>query len=414
MPSLPAPTPTGGPDLPGALGRYAILYRDALLLDVIPFWLKHGLDRQYGGILTCLDRDGAVLDTDKSVWFQGRAAWMFATLHNTVERRAEWLEAARSCLEFARDHCFGPKGKLFFTVTREGRPLRMRRYVFSEAFVAIAAAAFAKGTGEKWAEELAARCYETYLRYTFTPGLMAPKFTGNRPMKSLGPQMINIVTAQELRHNLGDRTFNGQTCTVWIDRSIAEIERDFFKADLQALMEVVGEHGEILDHFDGRTLNPGHAIELAWFIMREGQIRAEKRLVQLGLSILDWMWSRGWDQEYGGLFYFRDLRGLPVQEYWHDMKFWWPHAEALIATLLAWSLTGNERYARWHQMAHRWSFDHFADPEFGEWYGYLHRDGSVSVRLKGNLWKGPFHLPRMLLSCWQLCERTERETQGRL
>ena len=54
-----------------------------------------------------------------------------------------------------------------------------------------------------------------------------------------------------------------------------------------------------------------------------------------GLTILDWMWQRGWDEEYGGMFYFRDLRGLPVQEYWHDMKFWWPHNEAIIATLLA-------------------------------------------------------------------------------
>ena len=57
--------------------------------------------------------------------------------------------------------------------------------------------------------------------------------------------------------------------------------------------------------------------------------------------MLDWMWRRGWDEEYGGLFYFRDLRGLPVQDYWHDMKFWWPQCEAIIATQLAWTLTGD-------------------------------------------------------------------------
>jgi N-acylglucosamine 2-epimerase len=84
------------------------------------------------------------------------------------------------------------------------------------------------------------------------------------------------------------------------------------------------------------------------------------------------------------------------------MKFWWPHCEAIIATLLAWSLTGDEKYARWHQQVHEWSFRHFADPEFGEWYGYLHRDGRVSAPLKGNMWKGPFHLPRMLWYCSRL------------
>jgi N-acylglucosamine 2-epimerase len=128
--------------------------------------------------------------------------------------------------------------------------------------------------------------------------------------------------------------------------------------------------------------------------------------MKLGLTILDWMWSRGWDDEHGGLFYFRDLRGLPVQEYWHDMKFWWPHCEAIIATLLAWKLSGDEKYARWHQQVHEWSFRHFPDPEFGEWYGYLHRDGRISTRLKGNMWKGPFHLPRMLWYCWRFLEES--------
>jgi N-acylglucosamine 2-epimerase len=92
----------------------------------------------------------------------------------------------------------------------------------------------------------------------------------------------------------------------------------------------------------------------------------------------------------------RDVHGKPVQEYWHDMKFWWPHCEAIIATLLAWKLTGNSRYAEMHAQVHDWSFAHFPDREYGEWFGYLHRDGTPSQRAKGNLFKGPFHLPRML------------------
>jgi N-acylglucosamine 2-epimerase len=387
--------------------RLAAFYRDTLLNDVIPFWLRHGLDREHGGIITSLDRDGTVVDTDKSVWFQGRAGWMFATLYNTVERRAEWLEAARSCIEFSRRHCFAPDGKMWFSVTREGRPLRMRRYVYSESFAAIAFAAYAKSSGDARAAEDAVKTFATYLRYSFEPGVMTPKSEPTRPTKSIGPHMIGIATAQELRANLGDVSVAKRTCTEWIDRSIAEIERDFMKPEHGALMEVVAPDGGVIDHFDGRTLNPGHAIEAAWFIMHEGKLRGDGRLVRIGRTILDWMWARGWDEECGGIYYFRDLRGLPVQEYWHDMKFWWPHNEVVIATLLAWMLTGDAKYARWHQQVHNWSFQHFADPEHGEWYGYLHRDGSVSSRLKGNLWKGPFHLPRMLWYCWQTLAATQ-------
>ena len=296
---------------------------------------------------------------------------------------------------------------MYFTVTREGRPLRMRRYVFSESFAAIASAAYAKATGDARAAEEALKTFATYLRYSFTPGVMVPKFEPTRPVKGIGAHMIGIVTAQELRANLGNVNVSSRTCTEWIDYCIAEIERDFLKPEHRALLETVGPNGEIVDHPEGRTLNPGHAIECAWFILHEGQLRGDRRLVRLGCTILDWMWARGWDDEFGGLYYFRDLRGLPVLEYWHDMKFWWPHNEAIIATLLAWQLTRDAKYARWHQQVHDWSFKHFSDPEYGEWYGYLHRDGSISSPAKGSMYKGPFHLPRMLWYCWRCASRLD-------
>jgi N-acylglucosamine 2-epimerase len=394
---------------PEGRSALAAVYRDALLGDVIPFWLRHGPDREYGGFLTALDRDGTVIDTDKSVWFQGRAAWMFATLYNTVERNPEWRGAAASGVEFLRRYGTGPAGKMYFTVTRDGRPLRMRRYVYSEAFAAVANAAYYRATGDAAAFEAAGRHFETYLDYSFTPGRVPPKVDpATRPTVGIGPLMIAIATAQECREHLGDLPVGGRSCTEWIDVAVERIESLFLKPDHGVLMEVVGPGGEVLDHFDGRTLNPGHAFECAWFIMHEGKLRGDRRLIRLGATVLDWMWERGWDEEFGGVYYFRDLRGLPVQEYWHDMKFWWPHCEAIIATLLAWALTGDEKYARWHRQVHDWSFRHFPDPEFGEWYGYLHRDGRVSVRLKGNMWKGPFHLPRMLWYCWRLLEQGHR------
>lgn len=375
----------------------ADFYQKTLLSDVIPFWLRYGMDAEQGGIITALDRDGTVLDTDKSLWFQGRAGWMFSVLYRDFEKRAEWLEAARSCVEFIRRHGSGPEGKLYFTVTREGRPLRMRRYVYSESFAAIANAAFHQITGDERARTDAIRYFETYLEYSFTPGRIPAKVNPEgRAMKGVGPLMIGIVTAQELRNSLGDLAVAGKSCTQWIDDWIAEIRRDFFKPELKVLMETVSPEGAVLDHFDGRMLNPGHAIEAAWFVMHEGRHRKDEAMIRLGLDILEFMWERGWDREHGGIFYFRDLRGLPVQEYWHDMKFWWPHNEAIIATLLAWKITGDPRWQEKHQMVHDWSFQHFADSEYGEWYGYLHRDGTPSVQLKGNMWKGPFHLPRML------------------
>lgn len=376
------------------------MYRDGLMDDTVPFWFPRAVDTEHGGFLHCFDRDGSLLDTDKSVWVQGRIAWMLLTLYNTVEKRPEWLEWARGGLEFIDRNCFDTDGRMFFHVTRDGRPIRKRRYAYSESFAAIAYAAHARATGCDRSATRARELFDQFTRWNFTPGLMPPKFADTRPMIGMGPRMITIVTAQELRANLGeDPALNG-----WIDRCIDEIQRWFVKPDIRCVMESVGPDGEILDHFDGRMLNPGHAIEGAWFIMHEGKYRNDTGLVRLGCDMLDWMWERGWDSEYGGIFYFRDVYGKPVQEYWHDMKFWWPHDETIIATLLAWQLTGDQKYARMHRLVHDWSHRHFADPKHGEWYGYLHRDGRVSVPLKGNLWKSFFHHPRMQWYAWQLCE----------
>lgn len=372
-------------------------YEYDLLEDVLPFWLRHGTDREHGGLITGLAADGAIIDTDKAIWLQGRAAWTFSTVHHTTRANPAWLALARSCLDFIRTHGRGPGGKLYFIVTREGKPLRMRRYVYSECFAAVGSAAFSVAAGDARARTEALEYFSTYLHHSFTPGVMQPKTDpATRPMKGVAPLMIAIVTAQEIRRLLGDETVRGASCTQWIDRSIAEIERDFFKPDLGALMEVVAPNGDVIDHFDGRTLNPGHAIECAWFILHEAKLRRDARMQRLGLAILDLMWRRGWDPEFGGLHYFTDIHGKPVQEYWAEMKFWWPHNEAEIATLLAYQLTGEKRYAEWHGQVHAWSRRVFADPERGEWFGYAHRDGRISTRLKGNLWKGPFHLPRML------------------
>ena len=387
---------------PDGRRHLAETYRQGLLEDTLKFWFPRCLDQQFGGYLHCVDRDGTLIDSDKSIWAQGRTAWMLLTLFNTVDRRSEWLQWAESGLAFLERYGLDTDGRMFFHVARDGAPIRKRRYAYSESFAAIAYGAHYRATGQSRSATRALELFDHFTRWNFTPGLMPPKFEATRPLIGMGPRMITLVTAQELRASLGATA----QLTQWIDRCIHEISTLFVKPERRVVMESVAPDGCIVDHFDGRLLNPGHAIEGAWFILYEGKIRGDESLIKLGCQMLDWMWERGWDAEHGGLFYFRDLDDRPVQEYWHDMKFWWPHNEAIIATLLAFLLTGQEKYATWHQQVHDWSHRHFADATYGEWFGYLHRDGSLSSTCKGNLWKSFFHHPRMQWLCWSWLQAT--------
>jgi N-acylglucosamine 2-epimerase len=380
----------------------AAFYRTALLEDVVPFWERHAPDRACGGLFTCLDQRGDVYATDKPVWIMGRAAWMFATLYREVERRPAWLEVARLACSFLTDHCFDPAGKMYFLVTREGEPLRMRRYYFSEVFAVMAYAAMARATGDDAHRAKAVDIWQRLHAALRTPGAIEPKINPHtRPMKSLSPLMCLINVADTM---VAADPAHAEDYERVIDACVEEIVRDFVDRDRRAVFENVAPDGEKLDTLEGRVLNPGHAIECAWFILAVARRRGQRSLIAPACEMLNWSFDRGWDERHGGLLYFVDVDGRPSPHLEHDMKLWWPHAEALYASLLAHEMTGDDAFERMHDRVHDWTFAHFPDREHGEWFGYLCRDGSVSTTIKGNLWKGPFHIPRALLLCWKLME----------
>ncbi|NCB01710.1 MAG: N-acylglucosamine 2-epimerase [Spirochaetia bacterium] len=372
-----------------------------LLDNVLPFWLNNGFDRQYGGMLTGLDREGSLLETDKSIWFQGRALWVFSEAARIYSRQSEYQEVCASLVEFIEKHGFDPTdGRMYFRVSREGKPIVKRiRYVFSETFAIIGFASYSRAFGKK---EYAIKAYDLFkkvLKTLSTKDLLVPKF--ERQSKGFGVPMILLNTVQELREACPEHK---EELTSFIDDLLQEIEQYFVRPELEIVVEQCSADGSLeLEHFEGRLLNPGHAIEGAWFIMREARYRENNtNIMNLGTKMLDWMWKIGWDTEKKGIIYFRDALGRSATDYWHDMKFWWPQCEASIANLMAFILTEKEEYLNQFIEVDRYIKANFVDEEAGEWYGYLHHDNSLSTPLKGNMFKGPFHIPRMYLVCASL------------
>jgi N-acylglucosamine 2-epimerase len=376
------------------------LYRQSLLEDVVPFWLDNAIDRKHGGFLNCLDRDGSVYNTDKAMWIQCRAVWTFSKLYNEVEHRPEWLDAAQRGYEFITRHGFDNEGRMFFVVTRDGRPLRKSRYLFTETFGTIACAEYSKASGDQQALRKARETYRLIIDLYRNPGRLTPKvIPETRVTKAHAMPMILLSTTQELRKVDDDPLYKEV-----VDQSLYELLHHFMKPDRKALFEIVGPNGEMLDSPEGRCINPGHAIETSWFMMHEARHRNDQSLLRSALDVLRWSLEWGWDKEFGGILNFIDVEGKPMEQLEWDMKLWWPHTEALYALLLAHHLSGDSLYEQWYERVHEWSFSHFPDPQLGEWFGYLHRDGSVSSHLKGSIWKGPFHLPRALLYGWKVLE----------
>ena len=385
-------------------------YYDTLFNDVLPFWLNSDLiDKNHGGFITSVDRMGKSYNDDKSVWFQGRCLWTFSKLCNVYGKNAEWESTARNGARFIKEHCIDKDGRMFFTVTKEGKPLRKRRYFFSESFLVVGFAEYYLVSQDLQDLELAVKYFDfmwnMYQDSNADPFKITPKENSEvRALRSNANPMVLVSCAQTLMRI----TKNKDYYTPIIEKIISDMLTYHYKEHLKCVLENVLQDGSILNNPTGRTVNPGHSIENSWFLLNVAMQNGDKDLQQKALNILDWSLNIGWDKEYGGIYYFRDAFGRPCEQLEHDMKLWWVHNEALIATLLALNLTGDKKYEAWYDKLHDYAFSHFSDKEYGEWYGYLHRDGSVSHEQKGSLWKGPYHLLRCLIICEQMLDTWQK------
>lgn len=378
-------------------------YERELLDNVLPFWLKNGIDKVNGGIYTGLSEDGKIIETDKSVWFQGRALWVFSKAYELFKRE-EYLDASLTILPFL-DKCFDSDGRMFFRVTKDGKKvIKRERYFFSETFAIIGWAQYYKISGDERYKEKALSLLEKVDYIRRTPGILTPKFNPETEASiSFAEPMIMINVLSELRAIAPEKKeyFNS-----YISSLLNTIEKYFVRDEYECVVEQVAPDSSLmLDHFEGRILNPGHALEASWFIMKEGLYRKDKAIIDLGLKIFSWEWKLGWDEEYGGgIIQYRDILSLPLSEYHQDMKFWWPQTEAVISSLMSYAITKDEKYLKLFSQVDDYIASHFIDRENGEWYGYLHRDGTIATKIKGNMYKGPFHIPRMYMEAIEIID----------
>lgn len=380
-----------------SLQTYAPLYLKELKDNILPFWVRYSKDEKNGGFFTCLDREGNVFDTDKFMWLQGREVWCFSYMYQHLEARPEWLQMALHGAEFMEKYGRDAEGNWYFSTTAEGKPLVQPYNIFSDCFATMAFAALNRiQPSDRW-KNIAISTFENILKRRHNwKGVYSKAVPGTRPLKNFSLPMILCNLALELESVIG-----AERVEALLPEVIHEVMEVFYQPDTGLILENVYEDGSFCDSFEGRLLNPGHAIEAMWFIMDLGVRINDKTLIQKAKNIMLRTLEKGWDSTYGGIFYFLDCKGHPTQQLEWDQKLWWVHVEALVALAKGYQLTGDPLCAEWFEKVHQYTWKHFRDLEHGEWFGYLNRRGEVLLNLKGGKWKGCFHIPRSLYQVWK-------------
>ncbi len=382
--------------------KYLEKYRADLVDSVIPFWMKYSLDNEYGGYFTCLDRDGRIYDTKKYMWLQSREVWMFARLYNEFDRTQRYLDIAELGINFIRKFGKDSKGRVYFSLTREGKPYFYQRKPYSAVFYMLALLEYYKASGDKQCFDESVEMFWKIVEWIKHPELMdRPTLQGQPAMSNLANVMVLASMAIELIKVTGDVRY----------KNIIEQAADGAKRHYDVQRGILKEN-ILIDNSDNqlctnnwpelRFFIPGHSIETAWFWLDLLEYVPNDEHREMALNVIERSLEFGWDKEFGGLYYFMDVEGNPTLQLESSMKLWWPHSESIYALLKAYKLTGDSKWLEWLERIDDYAYSHFADKRYGEWFGYCDREGNLTHTCKGGNYKGCFHVPRFLLMSLKL------------
>lgn len=373
-------------------------YLDLLLEQIVPFWVRHGIDWDHGGVLTMMSEEGQVLGNDKYLWSQARSLWTFAALYNRIEPRPEFLRLADNSWRFLQAHGRDSSGRWVYRTDRQGNVLEAAISIYSDCFAVYGCSEYYRASGSDEALGVARSTFERVRRRIEEPDFCETAPTCIQPgWRPHAVPMIMTEVAGELAETTGDPELEDLA-----DAYAGRVLRHFVRPQRRAVLEFLDADYRELPGPAGTLVVPGHAIECMWFILHRARRRGDRALAAQAAEILRWHLELGWDDRYGGLLLACDLKGRQPWLAHAEKKIWWPHTEALYATLLAHELTRESWCLRWYEKVAAWAWAHFPIPGVGEWYQRLTREGQPTSELVALPVKDPFHLPRAAMLIVQL------------
>jgi len=398
--------------MPEAIDTYIADIKKHILEDIMPFWDTRCLDREAGGYITCFDRQGNITSTNKYIWFQGRQLYTYSLLYNRIEKRSAWLKLARAGYDFLIQHAYAGNGRWNFELTREGKVVTGTNSIYSDYHVTQGLAEYLLATD--CADERGMRILEETFS-SLEKNTMDPEFKDIFE-NTWSPTLIwhdMHLTALNTA-SIAGQTLGRKRVKAFEDYCLDRILNWFLRDKEQLIFEAVTRENQLDASPAGNFINPGHSLESMWFCMETGRIHEDPAVIKRALRGVDWTYRVGWDDVYGGIFAYLDASSQTPEPFdWHketntawDDKIWWVNCESLCCFAQSYAASLDTKYLVMFEKQYDFCMKHFYDPEFGEWYERLYRDGTVKVSDKGTPWKCAYHLGRSLVYTISALERS--------
>jgi mannose/cellobiose epimerase-like protein (N-acyl-D-glucosamine 2-epimerase family)/acetyl esterase/lipase len=417
LPVIAPVTPVRAGDEPPSrdeLREQAKRCRSILKTSVVDFYLPAAVDRDHGGYYESL-RDGKFAPTgEKFLTLQARQLWFFSTLSREGTERDAALAAAKSGFEFLEGKMRDRRnGGYFSKVTDAGEPKDKRKHVYLNAFALYGLVAYYKAANEPRALDAAKDLFRVLedKAHDAKHGGYVEFFTEDwRPITD--PKEGSYVGPP------GTKTYNThlhvlealtELYRAWPDPLVKER-----LAELLVINTTTVHHPDFACNIDGWQLNwqmietpanlrasYGHDVECSWLALDAARALGQSPSLHRSWAeaLCGYALKHGFDHKHGGFFYTGPL-GKPAED---TKKEWWVQAEALVAMLEMYRLTGKAEYYAAFRQTLDFVEKHQVAKE-GSWWATRAADGSPKGDTRTSPWQGAYHNGRSMLLCAKLLD----------
>ena len=390
-------------------------FRAELEDNILPFWIRHTVDREHGGFYGTVHSDLTVdKEAPRAAVINARILWTFSAAARVLGN-PQYREMADRAWDYII-HKFWDKehGGVYWLLDYKGNPISDRKQIYAQAFTVYAMAEYFRATGKTESLDRAKQLFRLIEKHSRDPIFKGYLEACSRDWGALEDMRLSekdLNSPKSMNTHLHVMEAYTTLLRVWRDAELAARQNDLLEVTMDRIVDGATGHFKLFFDKQWNSLSDhvsfGHDIEGSWLLFEAAEVLgdpvllacARKAAVRMAEAVCD----EGLDKD-GSLFYERNSKG----EFVDPNKHWWAQAEAVVGFYNAWKLSGQ---ARFRQAAERaWSYieARIIDKEHGEWLAKLRPDGTpwkeeedADACLVGP-WKCPYHNSRM---CFEMMER---------
>lgn len=390
-------------------------YQQALLRQVVPFWLNHSRDERCGGYFDLLTATGDVIDGDKSVVQQAQQVWAFSWLYTTLDAQPAWLEHARHGATFLSQFAHDDTLTSYAQLDRRGRSTVPSHDCVPDCFSVMAYAQLHRATGDdEWAM-LAKQLFTCLLQRRESIYSEQAVIGSFQAIRHLSEPAIFLKALLELRPLLDEEMWKQTT-----DAVVQEILHEFVDRRTDTLREHVLAGGAFVNTPEGRRLNVGLTFQTASYLLdfyqeiallKSGPAGAGVVNRKATMQIVGWclrLCEQAWDEAALGLNQYVDMKHQPFVFPDWQQKWAWVHVEAIVSLVKGYVYTQHSDCLKWFKRIHDFTFGQFPDLQHTGWHLALDQHAQPLLGAKSIPAVGCFSLIRCLTETAQLLSTCER------